>query len=278
MSWFICSYCKKSLRNKQKLDVHELNCGEKINNYMSDKYRITCTFPDCKSEFTSLGNLNKHIKKYHTSFDQNISINSTNNVTKNITNNITNNITKNINIGSIKAVSNNDIKIQPLLFVKHGEEKIDHITKEFLLKLLNYASSQKMFFDLMEQFYFSREVPENNNWMLAYPYNDKAAVVYDHDKEKFTRASTEKTINDKFSNMIDKLVGMIDEIREGEELTRNQQLNVLHFLDKECVYDLSEQYPEIFGLMHKLGYDKREIPMASWKEQGLDAKHLSIKF
>lgn len=261
-----CEICDKRFKNTSLLTKHE--CKQ---NVISNNYGYNCN--SCSKMFASVSNLKRHIKENHYTLaiepqkkEDNKSINITNNINNGTINNITNNTT-------------NNITIQPLLFVKHGEERIDHITKEFLLKLLNYTSAQKMFVELMGTLYFSSEVPENNNWSLAYPYNNKAAIVYDYDKNKFIRTSTEQIINDKFSNMIDKLVPMIDEInKDRDNLTRMQQINILHFYDKECVYDLSTKYPEIFELIRKLAYEQRYVPMGSWDEQGLNGKHLSLKF
>jgi hypothetical protein len=266
MGGVFCNHCKKNFRTKELMRKHQ--CAFFLNK-LEQKIKCNC----CSKDFTSSSSLNYHMKTQHYALStiDNQKISTTTNII-NTTNNITNNTINN-------NFFNNDIKVQPLLFVKHGEERIDHITKDFLLKLLNYTSSQRMFVELMANLYFSSEVPENNNWTLAYPYNDEAAIVYDYDAQKFKRTSNEAVINEKFANMINKLVPMMDEIKKDyDNLTREQQLNLLHFYDKECVYDISNQYPDIYALIHKLAYEQRFVPMTSWKEQGLSGNHLSIKF
>jgi hypothetical protein len=281
MGSHVCKNCKKIYRTKEILDNHLQECAPLPLN----KYAYSCKI--CSKLFTSSSNLKYHIKTQHYQvkpFEPQETIKGVTNNTTSVTNITNNNITNDIknltiNNNTFSNKISNNINVQPLLFVKHGEERIDHITKEFLLKLLNYTSSQRMFVDLMATLYFSSEVPENNNWTLAYPYNDKAAIVYDYDAQKFKRTSTEAVINEKFANMINKLVPMMDEIKEDyDNLTKEQKLNLLHFYDKECVYDISNQYPDIYALIHKLAYEQRFVPMTSWKEQGLSGNHLSIKF
>lgn len=290
---YVCSKCNKNFKQRELMEEHKLECKGIIINH-----QLTC--PSCSKTFGSSSNLKYHIKKKHytVALDiqktdekdprvKNITNNNNININNTTNNNTTNNNTTNNNITNITNINNNitnithnnDIKIQPLLFVKHGDERIDHITKEFLLKLLNYTSAQRMFVELMANLYFSSEAPENNNWSLAYPYNGKAAIVFDYETNKFIRTSTEDIINQKFSNMIDKLVPMIDEInKDRENLTRMQQINILHFYDKECVYELSKKYPDIYALIQKLAYEQRYVPMKTWKEQGFSGRHLSIKF
>lgn len=278
MGTHICEKCKKIHRTKELLQKHL----EKCNMSSLKQYEYLCDM--CSKTFSSFSNLNYHIKSQHYSVKLiDNRDDPMKNICKNAINNIINNINKSINTTNNSIIqnitNNNDIKIQPLLFVKHGDERIDHITKELLLKILSYENAQKMFVDLMTVLYFTREVPENNNWILAYPCNDKAGVVYNDDTNKFERTSTEQIINSKFSNMIDKIVPLIDEIyADKDSLTRRQYINILHFYDKECIYDLSNHYPDLYELIHKLAYEQRTVPMSTWKEQGLDAKHLSLKF
>ena len=271
-----CDICKKTFKTNILLDKHKPSC--EAPSFV--KYEQKCL--SCSKLFSSQATLIYHVKTQHNKLktydEQNNTKQNTNNFTQYITNNITNIDIGKIDIGKISN-KNTNINIQPVLFVKHGEERIDHITKEFLLKLLDNPSSQKMFIDLMSTLYFSDEVPENNNWTLVYPYNTQAAVVFDYDQNKFVRNSNEQIINDKFSNMIDKIVPMIDEINEDKDnLTRNQQLNIAHFYDKECMYELSKSCPDIYELIRKLAYEKRFTPMKTWKDSGFDGKHLSISF
>ena len=277
-----CDNCKKRFGSKEVLNNHQQKCvGINIKKY-EDEHKCK----SCSKTFSSLSNLKYHMKNQHMAIDTIKEQNGHDG--KQIVNNIINNITKNKNITKIGTQNNininapsffkNIINISPS-FVKHGDETVDHITKEFLLKLLDNNSSQKMFVDLMATLYFSEEVPENNNWNLAYPYNDSAAITFDYDKNEFKRTSTEQTINEKFSNMIDKIVPMIDEInKDRDKLSRNQQLNIAHFYDKECMYDLSKSCPDIYELIRKLAYEQRSIPMKTWKNDGFDGKHLSISF
>ena len=273
-----CNKCKKRFRTTDLLNKHQSKCYDSNVAHDAD-YKCK----SCSKAFSTSSNLKYHIKTQHMAIDviknSNNDKSTINNIINNIstTNNTTNNNTNNISINN-QTVNNNTINIQPI-FVKHGKERVDHITKEFLLKLLDCSSSQRMFVDLMATLYFSEEVPENNNWSLAYPYNDNAAIVFDYETNKFIRTSNEKIIDEKFSNMIDKIIPMIDEIyKDKEKLTRNQYINILHFYDKECMYDLSEQCPDIYELIRKLAYEQRFIPMKTWKKSGFDGKNISLDF
>ena len=274
MGGTICDVCKKLFKTIAVYDKHKPRCSPTE----LSKYEVKC--PSCSKLFSCTSSLNYHVKTQHNKLKTYVDPkNSKDSVTNNFTQNITN-IT-NIDIGKIDIgkIKNNNINIHPVLFVKHGDERTDHITKEFLLKLLDHPNSHKMFVDLMATLYFSEEVPENNNWTLVYPYNVEGAVVFDYDEDKFVRNSTEHIINKKFSNMMDKIVPMIDDINKDKaNLTRTQQLNIWHFYDKECVSDISKQHPDIYELIRKLAYEKRFTPMKTWKESGFNGKHLSLSF
>jgi hypothetical protein len=72
-----------------------------------------------------------------------------------------------------------------ILFVKPGKEKIDHITKDIILQLLDTHSFTTFCTDLMRLVYFNKNVPQNSNWCIAYPKNGKAGVVFNYDTNQF---------------------------------------------------------------------------------------------
>jgi hypothetical protein len=178
------------------------------------------------------------------------------------------------------SINNNNIL--PLIFVEHGNECVKHITKEVMLKMLAQPNFIKFCVDLMKVTYFDRKVPKNNNWFIAYPKNDKAGIEFNHETFQFERKPTIDIIDDKFSNMMDLLQPLIEEIyREDEEtenLTHIQRMNIKRYYGYFGVMQISKESPEIYQALHDLAYNMRSVPMTTFKEQGLDAKYLSIKF
>ena len=89
-------------------------------------------------------------------------------------------------------------------------------------------------------------------------------------------------IDEKFANMLDLLQPLIEEIYKEDELhntlNRQQKLNIRHYYGAFGVMQISKESPEIYDAIHSLSYNSRSVSMTSWKEQGLNAKYLSLKF
>ena len=172
--------------------------------------------------------------------------------------------------------------VNKILFVEHGKEKIDHITREILLEILDTNNFNNMCSNLMRLLYFNVAVPQNSNWMIAYPKNHKAGVAFNYFTNKFERTSTVDIIDDKFSNMINLLQPLIEKIcREDERdniLNAKQRRNISRFFEHVGMMQISKESPEVYERIHDMAYNHRSISTTSWKEQGFDGKHLSIQF
>lgn len=259
---------KKHLENQCKIDLdQELNC---LTLQTLEKNNIICKH--CGLSFERDGHLKKHLQSMTTKcfIMQLASQQKTINITNIDNKQITNNIDKQINI------------TPSIGFVKTGSENIDHITKDVLLRILNINHFPRVCVEFMKELYFNKKVPENHNWFIAYPNHEKAGVVYNYEIEEFVRTSTEDIINEKFDNMMHLLQPLIEEIYKEDEQTNNlnnvQRLNLQRFYGIFGAYHLAKESEEIYNAIHQLAFDFQKIPKTSWKEQGLDGNHLSIKF
>jgi hypothetical protein len=270
MYTFKCVECEKDFTTKGNLERHrkitghhkELTKESKGELVLLEDVGFECNF--CKKKFTSQFNLERHM--YNSPNTPCYLIRHLKATTAPIIIPTTNNI-KNI--------------IQPN-FVKHGFEYIDHITKEVMLELLKLPSFVLFSCELMKKLYFSIEVPQNNNWTIAYPKNLKAGVVFNYNSQNFERGSTIDIIDDKFSNMMNLFQPLIEEIyREDQEkrnLTPIQRRNACCFYEHYGMMQISIEDTYLFEQLRDVAYNNKSVPMTNWKEQGLSGNHLSLKF
>ena len=133
-----------------------------------------------------------------------------------------------------------------------------------------------------EIIYFNEKIPENCNWSIAYPKNDKAGVAYNEDDDEFERKATKEIVEDKFANMINLLVPVMQSIHKDtafyETLSDMQQVNMVRFFYHLGMYQISKESPDMYEAMHRLCYEQRKIPMKLWGDQGYSGSHLSLKF
>jgi hypothetical protein len=301
-----CQNCDKIFYNKIDLKYHttHANCSknniiEKLNK--SPVRSFPCNL--CDLSFTTKQNLTRHLTNTKTKCyknklakeenpylklmkgDEKYTINNYNNQTYNnnqITNNnqqITNNNQYITNQNIIQPIINN---IHPVVVLaKHGKETTSHITKEMMLKLLDTKSFTGMCTELMRLMYFNNEVPENQNWTIIYPKNKKAGLQLNYETNKFERVATYNIIDDKFDNMIELLLPLIEEIDEEDKikfnLNEDQRKNILRF-GRHYGMEISKESEEIYESVHNMAYNSRKVPMKTWGEQGHSGNHLSLKF
>jgi uncharacterized C2H2 Zn-finger protein len=276
MKIFKCEKCEKCFNKKYDYETHlnkKKSCVEdlKIVNYKQSlvENSIHCEF--CNQCFKSNRDLIRHLNSKNTCFS-----NRTDNKFKKAyieTLNLYNN-----NIGKLEV--NN--KIKPVKFRKRGKERVDHITRDVVLELFKNQKFILICEELMKLIYFNEKVPENSSWSIAYPKNDTAGVVYNDDDDDFERRSTKQIVEDKFSNMINLLVPVMQSIHKDvefyETLSDIQQVNMVNFFYHLGMYQISKESPDVYEAMHKLCYAQRKIPMKLWSEQGYSGSHLSLKF
>ena len=270
---FECQNCLKSFSTKQQYERHmnrTRKCKKDEINIITYK-PFMCNF--CSREFTHKHHLETHLASYNTPC---YIIRS---LKKNLGNTVINN---NITNQNIEQINNTVIEKPQILFLEHGKEKIDHITREIILQLLQNYNFNDMCCELIKLMYFNKNVPENSNWMIAYPKNAKAGVEYNYTTEQFERKCTIDIVDDKFSNMINLLQHLIEEIYQDDEinntLTSHQKRNISRYDEHVGMLEISKESPELYAQIREIAYTHRVISTSSWKAQGLSGNHLSIKF
>src|SRR5690606_31147288 len=151
------------------------------------------------------------------------------------------------------------------------------ITKEVMLKILDIESFPKMCTELMRLLYFNKEVPENQNWTIVYPKNSNAGVEFNHNSGRFERKLTYNIIDDKFSNMVNLLFDLVQEISNddsiNDNLSKRQKINV----NKYCMHfgqlDISKTSKDVYNSIHSLAYSSKRAQMKIWKEKGYKGNH-----
>ena len=249
-----CQYCGNTYEQKIFLNRHLKNTKSKcFKSRQSDSIIYKTTNP----------NLIKNQKIIYKTINKNNTINNYNNNTTNI---------------AIQPVVNHN----HITIAKHGQETISHITKEVMLKLLDTKSFTGMCTELMRLLYFNDEVPENKNWTIVYPKNKNAGLQLNKETNKFERVATDDIIDDKFSNMIDLLFPLIEEIdkedRETGFLNDAQRRNVRRYEGHFGMVQISRDSQEIYESIKDMAYNERIRSMTTWKEQGHEGNHLSLKF
>lgn len=262
-----CKKCKKGFERKYDRDRHFKkgvcvsidDMFEKINE--TQQYNIC---PKCEKKY-------KHKKRLLNHLEKCVDTTKTKNSTQP---QIINNINYNYNIDN--SVTNNVDNSQNLILnvqiVNKGEENVEHITTEKILKIMN-NSFPDVLSELMRLMYFNKEVPENQSWCVLYPNEKYGALQYNNETDLVERLLTDKTVNFHFENMVHTLSPIIDDIVNDEEikqdLTNQQKRNLSIFFNFFGLSDLSDDKPSEYEHLKMMAYNNKLIPMEMWKQIGL---------
>jgi len=274
---FKCSRCLKIFKRKFNYERHMLKknlCKETTVTNMTrfngvkneEKTEFKCH--KCETAFSTKGNLKRHMDNPTTACTM---------LNKMET------ILGNANLGNTtNNINTTNIVNQIVQFVKPGKEKIGHITKEKILEIMKADDFRDVCKDLMKLMYFNRQVPENSGWCIIYPKNENAAMILNHNTQKFERKKTTEIIDEKFANMMDLITPIMNEIYDDPEIRKNlsinQRRNIGQFYHHFGMEDISKNSPMVYESIREMSYDIKQIPMDAWKDEGLSGKHLSIKF
>jgi hypothetical protein len=278
---FECRKCGKCFEYESDYTKHLAMSTDCSQNLSMDISNNQCHL--CHKVFVSKSSLTRHIKNVGNKCQQWVDFQSIKEqFKKELKTEILDELKKNKLLSITNNVINSSVSnTNNYLFAKPGDECMKHITKEVILELLN-KKFENICVTLMQEAYFNRRVPKNHNWCLAYPNNDKAAVVFNYDKNEFVRESTEETINKKFSNLLELLtpvlLEIIDEENETGFLNKTQRANLIRLQYFAHVEKLSDEAKALHDDIRKIAHDNRKIPMKTWDDAGFKGNHLSLKF
>ena len=165
VSQYLCEKCNRTYKTTKYLLKHKLNCNGLDN--------LTC--PKCMKSFSNRSNKCNHIKRNNCKARSIVHARLPN--VQNITNNIQN----------IEKQYNNNIYIN-----NFGSERIDHISKEEIFKILTCGINTIPLY--IEKKHFDKNFPENNN--ITFTNENKCKVLEDNSwKEKDISVLSSKLIH-----------------------------------------------------------------------------------
>lgn len=170
---------------------------------------------------------------------------------------------------------NNVINVINVQIVNPGEEKIDHLTNDKLLNILDQEYSKGVR-ELMRLVYFNKDVPENHHWCIIFPNNEYGALQYNSETRVIERWLTDKIIDDNFVNMISLLLPKMNDISRIPNLSQTQRRNISMFYQSFGADGLSNEFPADYRDIKMMAYNNRNIPVKLWSNLGIDGEHRVI--
>lgn len=278
MKQHICKVCKKYFGSEYHLKRHQNRKNPcqplKIKRICDEIKCVTCG-----NSFSSKSNLNRHISKNRCKIPAQLLERVMKSVKQEFEQKFES-IEKKLNTNSFQqptVVHNTTINNFNIVIVNQGEESVDHITEDTLLRILDqdFSSATR---ELLRLIYFNKDVPQNSRWCVLYPNNEYGALQYNSETDMIERWVTENIVNKNFDNMIQLIIPKIENIINSNPiLTKNQRANVNNFFHNYGSNYISNESPIDYRDLKMVAFNNRFIPVEVWKNLGIKGEHCSMK-
>ena len=154
----------------------------------------------------------------------------------------------------------NKNSIVNIQFSRPMKERLDHITQDMMMNILDQDTYDKSVGKLMQSIYFHPKAPENWNWCVTDTDAQLGALEYNHESGSLYRNNPEKVIQKSYSNVMFRVVDMLDELRKVKNFNRPQAINC----SRLCNSLGSQLDHEQILVVKKVAYQGRNLSKSLW--------------
>lgn len=195
-------------------------------------------------------------------------VDETNSISNNKFYTVTNNcIINNNNVDVIEADSYLNLGLR-----KKGLEKLEHISKDLLMKILDHPEFSDSLKNLVYAVYFNPNATENMTWCVNDKTTVSGALEYDRTMKCIVSKPTEEVINSNVQNIIYSISPMLNEVQESRTFNSRQAVNC------NRLFDLTGNQLDLkyLKVLKELAYANRQFPIVMWNHLGVGiaVKHL----
>ena len=150
--------------------------------------------------------------------------------------------------------------------VKMGEERLDHLTKDTVLNILNVDNFSDALKNLTEAIYFHPKAPENMIWCIHDNHAFLGAIEYNFDQNVLLYEKADDVIEKHMGNIMFRVSDLLHELKLTSSMNKNQWKN------QNLMFSLVGCHltPQNIKDIKECAYQKRFLPKAIWS-------HLHIK-
>ena len=110
-------------------------------------------------------------------------------------------------------------------YSKPSEERLDHISMDMMMTILNQKTFDETVCKLFQAIYFHPAAPQNWLWCVNDKDSKYGALEYDHETGGLVRTTAEKIINKSFENVMFRVADLLDELKQNRNLNQSQAVN-----------------------------------------------------
>ena len=167
--------------------------------------------------------------------------------------NLNNNQVNNYNYNDTKTLFN-------IQLTKAKKERMDHITKDMMLQILNHEDINDTLGDLTTSIYFHPKAPENWRWNVTDLNAQFGALEYEEESNTVIRKSTAQVIRANMQNVMFSVTDILEELRRSRNMNRPQAINTSRLINMMG----SDFNDDQINSMKQSAYKGRNFPRTLW--------------
>lgn len=146
-------------------------------------------------------------------------------------------------------------------FTKNSKEKLDHISMDMLLAILNHIEFNDTLKHLAKAVFFHPKAPENWKWCVTDKNAKFGALEYNHESHTVVRRLTGSVINSNMQNLVFQITDLLAELKMKRTFNHTQIYNY------NKIFNLmgNEFTPEQISSIKESAFDGRNLAKALWE-------------
>jgi hypothetical protein len=166
------------------------------------------------------------------------------------------------NNNTLNNYNNNNASKYMVKLAMPENERLDHISKEELLEILDHAQFEDSVDQLINAVYFDARAPENMRWCV----NDKSmalgALEYNPESHTIVRNKTEDVIIKNLQNVAFNITSVLDNLKKTETFTHNQNVNYAKYYNIIGSDTIGQTF---ITRIRKVAYIRRNLIKGVWE-------------
>lgn len=146
------------------------------------------------------------------------------------------------------------------------KERLDHISKQDMLWILDKKEFPESVGLLMENVYFSPNCPHNWSWCVTDEQATFGTLEYNHESNSLIRENTTTVITKRLQNVMLGMSNVLEELRMTAAFNDQQGINYSKFYNMVGRTTID---PDIIRSIRQRAYVGRNLSKALWKRLGM---------
>lgn len=165
-----------------------------------------------------------------------------------------------VNNGTINFVNNESNTLFNVTFSQPRKERLDHITNDMLLKILDHENVNDSLKDMTASIYFHPKAPENWKWNVTDLNAQFGALDYNFESGTLIRKETRDVIQKHMQNVWFSVTDLLEELRKTRNMNRPQAINCSRLINMLGSRFSNDQ----INSMKESAYEGRQFPKTLW--------------